>query len=272
MEQAQLTQRLFKTYRSFKQILTEAERTFSEFERKFNGDKCPEQDELTPVLRNFQKIALAFSEFLEVLDKVLCDENLVMVIQQMPPENKGVSVIDPRELLPFYWMMNSINNKMYEKGTSASYFWELTNALAIEYGYYGSGLTASTSLISQMSIITGVFGEGAKKQEIFLEFAPKFLKKEYIKGLYNISKRAALLATATEKEPHESKTAWWCDIVDATPKDKSTLYILGGLIKGCPDPKHPEVIKRLKELTVNQDIDESIREQAQLKLKYIEVS
>ncbi|MDX1522317.1 MAG: hypothetical protein R3264_11865, partial [Anaerolineae bacterium] len=248
MKENQLTQRLFQSYKQFKHVLAEGEITFTEFDRGFNGDKCPEQNDLIPVLGSFQKIALNFSEFLEVLDKVLAHNETITAIQQMRPENKSIGVIDPRELLPFYWTINGINNRMHEKQTSISLAWEMTSALAIEYGYYGSSMTANTSLLSSMPTITGVFGEASEMRDIFTEFAPKFLKKEYIKGLNFMAERANFIATTPQEKLQSNEIFWWCNRVDMTPKDGGSLYTLSYLIEHCPKPSHPSVIERLQRL------------------------
>ena len=264
----QLINRLSKTYNDFKLVLTEGETTFSQFGHEFTGEKCPEQAELAPILQSFQKIVLAFSEFLKVLGEVLRDEDLIVSIQRMSPEDRPIGGIVPTDLLPFYWLLNDISHKLSHNKIQPSHLWELVYGLAVEYAYYGSSMTASSSLISQMGMLTGVFvEEDSQIREIFLEFAPKFFKPEYIKGLSYMSERAALLATASEEELRQAEISWWCNEVDATSKDEAMYYTLRGFIEGCPDPFHPEVVKRLKELAVCQGVQETIRKQARLKLK-----
>ena len=71
------------------------------------------------------------------------------------------------------------------------------------------------------------------------------------------------IAIATEEDLRSSEISWWCGQVDMTPKDEAALYKLGYLIDNCPQPTHPDIVERLKELAVHQRVDESIREQAQ---------
>jgi hypothetical protein len=271
MEQKnQLIERLSKTYVDFESALSDGEVIFSQLGEKSDGKRCPEQVDLAPILKSFQEIALTFSAFLEVLEKVLHDQDLIVSIQQMPPDKRPLKAIGAEQLLPFYWTMNNIDHKLYDNGTPRSYLWEVVHSLATEYAYYGSSMTAGTSLISQMEILTGVFDmtEGTKGREIYLEFAPKILEPEYIKGLFFMSEYAALLATAGEHELRQKEVAcvWWCNMVDATPKNEAAYYTLSYFIEGCPDPRDSEIIKRLRELAESQGVHESIREQAQLKL------
>jgi hypothetical protein len=78
-----------------------------------------------------------------------------------------------------------------------------------------------------------------------------------------MSERASFLAVANEEDLKSSEMSWWCNLVDMTPKDEGSLYTLGSRISSCPQPTHPEAVKRLKELAVHPGVQQSIREQAQ---------
>jgi hypothetical protein len=98
----QLLERLAKTNEDLRAALVEGDAIFAEFRQGHTGERYPEQDELVPVLRGFQKIATAFAEFLRVLYEVIHDEDAIATLKRMPPESRGGSYIDTQQLLPFF--------------------------------------------------------------------------------------------------------------------------------------------------------------------------
>jgi hypothetical protein len=266
MENAsQLVKRLSQSYKDFKTVLVETERTFGEFEEKRNREKCPTQAELVSVLKSFEEVAQAFSSFLQILYEVINDRAVIVEIQKMPPEIRGIGYIASGQLLAFHGTGMRVASGPWTDVTPVPYLHEQISQLAVKYGYYGCSMTASTSLISLMGFLTEVFEKSSDDEmwEVYFEFAPKFLKSEFIKGLRLMAERAAFLAVATEEELQSSEVSWWCSQIDMTPKDEAALYTLSHLIDNCPRLTHPDVIKRLKELAVHQGVDESIRKQVQ---------
>jgi hypothetical protein len=260
-ETKQLIERLVQGYDRLQLALEKEEIVFQNFKWDYDTGKCPPQAELAPILKSFEKIALVFSDWLEILYRVVNNKNALVALRKMRPEARGIGLVDPGQLLSFYGAAAQAEGPADVR----SYFGEQVSQLGIAYAYYGSSMTASSSLISKMSFLTKVFtkpGDDVEWDE-YIEFAPRLLKKEYIQGLRLLSKRAAFLAVATEKEIRSSEVSWWCDQVDMTPKDEAALYRLGYMIDHCPQPTHPDVIERLQELAVHQGVQESIREQAQ---------
>ncbi len=259
-ETNQLISKLAGRHKSFTTNLAQADVVFQEFNQSRIDEDCPDQARLIPILRNFENIALAFSNFLESLDLVIKSTDAIQTLKMMPPKTRGVGFIDPTLLLSFYGA-----SKLSEVAIQKSQLCEQVANLGVDYAYYGSSMTASSSLISKMSFLTGIYEKPGDHQEweIYLELAPKILKREYIQGLRLLSERAAFLSTATLEEIQFSKIAWWCSQVDMTPKDEAALYTLSYLIKNCPEATDPGANQRLRMLAIHQGIDASVREQAQ---------
>ncbi len=260
-ETNQLISNLTGRYTNFTTILVQTDIVFQKFAQSYIDEDCPAQEELAPILINFERMALAFSKFLESMDVVINSTDAIQTLKMMLPETRGISHVSSRLLLSFYGASRQLSQTAIENFLLC----KQVAALGVEYAYYGSSMSASSSLVSKMSFLTGIYETPSNHQdwEIYLEFAPKFLKKEYIKGLVLLAERAALLATATLGEIEASEIAWWCSRVDMTSKDEGALYTLTDLIKNCPDVTNPDANQRLRMLAIHQGVDASVREQAQ---------
>lgn len=270
----ELVEDLSQAYKGLDSTLADEATNFSAFEQKFDGKTCPEQAELAPLLNGVQAIAIALAKFLEALIDFLANEHAIAIVRETPLGRREIGRIGARQILPFYWTVNNLNNNLHEQETAVSYIWQQTWELCAGFAYHGSSMTASSSLISWMEGLTRIFGEPSHSEawnEETLEFICGYLerKRRLIQGLYYIADRAALLVTATESELKSEAVgiSWWCQLVDSTPKDKGAYYKLQGLIGECPNPAHPDVAARLEQIAAEEGVDERIREEARLKLK-----
>lgn len=252
--------RLKQSHKNFQLILNEAQKNFTEFSGTHNLDDFFSQSDLFPILKNFETVALAFSEFLEVVGEVFFNETVLEEIKKMPSANRKLDEIPISWLLGFHGLGMNVSYGNWMENMPIPYLHKQIYQLAVDYGYYGCSMSASTSLISGMATIISFFE--LPDEDEFWEFWPIFLKKEYSIGLRLMAKRAAFLAVADDEEIRASEISWWCDQIDMTPKESAASYHLQGFIENCPQPNHPEIIWRLKELSTNQMVDESIRKQA----------
>lgn len=261
-ETNQVILNLTDRYTNFTTILGQTDIVFQKFVQSYIDEDCPTQEKLAPILINFERMALAFSKFLESMDVVIKNTDAIQALKMMPPETRGIGHVSPGLLLSFYGASRQLSQTAIEN----SLLCKQVAALGVEYAYYGSSMSASSSLVSMMSFFTGIYEKPSNHQEweIYLEFAPKLLKKEYVKGLVLLAERAAFLATATLSEIEASEIAWWCSRVDMSSKDEGALYTLTDLIKNCPDVTNPDANQRLRMLAAHQGIDASVRERAQV--------
>ena len=261
MENAiQALNRLKQNHKNFLLILTESQKNFTEFRDSHNRDELLGQSDLFPVLKNFETVALAFSDFLEAMGEVFFNENVLEEIKKISPENRMLGNMPMSQLLGFHNRGREISYGKWIEKIPMPYLHKQIQQLASDYGFYGSSMSAGTSLISGMDTIIDFF-KLSGNDEVW-KFWPMFLKKEYSNGLRLMAKRAAFLAVANDDEIRANEISWWCDRIDMTPKDSGALYHLRGLLENCPQKNHPEIIWRLKELSTNQIVDESICKQA----------
>jgi len=262
---AQLTQ----TYRKLELTAAREAATLSEFEQEFDGARNPEQDELAQVLRSIQAMATSLAEFVKALRDFLGDGNAVAVLRESPLNCREVGKVEVRHLLRPYLAMVDQDSKLREQGVARSYLWRATLGLYTWFAYLGASYTASSSMISGLQMITEKLESESMESFDWEPYRSVVLKKEHIQQLYDISDRAAFLITATAEQLEADEVSRWCQRLDNVLErmGRALDYQLESLIEECPIPVTDSIIQRLHQVSANEAISESVREQARLKLK-----